>query len=73
METSPLTKMEELLVMSAAVHGLGTNIGLKRVAAGDHGESYRDLLYARNRFLTKETMRAAITEVANAIFRVRLP
>jgi TnpA family transposase len=55
------------------LHGLGTNIGLKRVAAGDHGESYRDLLYARNRFLTKETMRAAITEVANAIFRVRLP
>ncbi len=54
------------------LHGLGTNIGLKRVAAGDHGESYRDLLYARNRFLTKETMRAAITEVANAIFRVRL-
>src|SRR5437762_5589165 len=49
------------------------NLGLKRVAAGDHGESYRDLLYARNRFLTKETMRAAITEVVNAIFRIRLP
>jgi TnpA family transposase len=55
------------------LYGLGTNIGLKRVSAGDHGESYRDLLYTRNRFLTKETMRAAITEVVNAIFRVRLP
>ena len=55
------------------LYGLGTNIGLKRVAAGDHGESYRDLLYARNRFLTKETLRAAITEVVNAIFRARLP
>ncbi len=55
------------------LYGLGTNIGLKRVAAGDHGESYRDLLYTRNRFLTKETMRAAITEIVNAIFRARLP
>jgi hypothetical protein len=55
------------------LYGLGTNIGLKRVSAGDHGESYRDLLYTRNRFLTKETMRAAITEVVNAIFRIRLP
>lgn len=55
------------------LHGLGTNIGLKRVSAGDHGESYRDLLYTRNRFLTKETMRAPITEVVNGIFRVRLP
>ncbi len=55
------------------LYGLGTNIGLKRVAAGDHGESYRDLLYTRNRFLTKETMRATITEIVNAIFRARLP
>lgn len=54
-----------------SVYGLGTNMGLKRVSAGDHGESYRDLLYIRNRFLTKEQLRAATTEVANAIFRVR--
>jgi TnpA family transposase len=55
------------------LYGLGTNIGLKRASAGDHGESYRDLLYTHNRFLTKDALRAAITEVANAIFRVRLP
>jgi TnpA family transposase len=55
------------------LYGLGTNMGIKRVSAGDHGESYRDLLYARNRFLTKDQLRAAITDVANAIFRVRLP
>jgi TnpA family transposase len=50
-----------------------SNMGLKRASAGDHGESYRDLLYVRNRFLTKDQLRAAITEVANAIFRIRLP
>jgi TnpA family transposase len=55
------------------LYGLGTNIGLKRVCAGDHGESYRDVLYACNRFLTKDALRAAIADVANAIFRVRLP
>jgi len=46
---------------------------LKRVCAGDHGESYRDVLYACHRFLTKDALRAAIADVANAIFRVRLP
>jgi TnpA family transposase len=55
------------------LYGLGTNIGLKRVCAGDHGESYRDVLYTCNRFLTKDALRAAIADVANAIFRVRLP
>jgi len=55
------------------LYGLGTNIGLKRVCAGDHGESYRDVLYACNRFLSKDALRAAIADVANAIFRVRLP
>ncbi len=56
-----------------SLYGLGTNIGLKRVCAGDHGESYRDVLYACNRFLTKDALRAAIADVANAIFRIRLP
>jgi len=56
-----------------SLYGLGTNIGLKRVCAGDHGERYRDVLYACNRFLTKDALRAAIADVANAIFRIRLP
>jgi len=55
------------------LYGLGTNIGLKRVCAGDHGERYRDVIYACNRFLTKDALRAAIADVANAVFRVRLP
>jgi TnpA family transposase len=53
------------------LYGLGTNTGLKRVSAGDHGEGYNDLLYVRSRFLHKEDLRNAIAEVANAIFRSR--
>jgi hypothetical protein len=54
-------------------YGLGTNIGLKRVCAGDHGENYRDVLYTRRRFITRADLRAATTAVANAIFSIRQP
>ncbi len=53
------------------LYGLGTNTGLKRISAGDHGEGYNELLHVRSRFLHKEDLRNAIAEVANAIFRVR--
>jgi hypothetical protein len=55
------------------LYGLGTNTGLKRVAAGDHGESYSDLRYVRRRYIQKDHLRAATAHVANAIFRVRQP
>ncbi|MDQ2808198.1 MAG: Tn3 family transposase [Chloroflexota bacterium] len=55
------------------LYALGTNTGLKRVAAGEHGESYKDLQYLRRRFLDREQLRAANAAVANAIFAVRLP
>jgi len=55
------------------LYGLGTNIGLKRVSAGDHGISYRELVYTKQRFMTPENLRAAIREVANATFQARLP
>ncbi len=51
--------------------GLGTNTGLKRVAVGDRGVDYKDLLYVRRRFLTKAALREAIARVVNAIFAVR--
>lgn len=53
------------------LYALGTNAGLKRVCAGDHGEGYRDLLYVRRRFVNKDNLRAAIAEIVNAILRVR--
>ncbi len=55
------------------LYGLGTNTGLKRVAAGDHGESYRDLLYVRRRYLSRDGLREAIAQVVNAVLRARNP
>jgi hypothetical protein len=55
------------------LYGLGTNAGLKRMNAEKHGASYKDLLYVRRRFITKDHMRDAIRRVVNAIFCVRHP
>ncbi len=55
------------------LYGLGTNTGLKRIGAGEHGERFHDLLYVRRRYLQKDQLRNAIAQVVNAIFRVRLP
>jgi TnpA family transposase len=56
-----------------ALYGLGTGAGLKRVGMGHNGVSYRDLLYIRRRFITKDHLRQAIAQVVNEIFEVRLP
>ena len=53
------------------LYALGTNAGLKRLAGADAASTYADLRHVRRRYLTKEQVRAAIAEVANAIFRVR--
>ncbi len=66
----PATLQKRLLL---CLYGLGTNIGLKRVSAGDHGISYRELVYTKQRFMTPEHLRVAIREVANATFQARLP
>ena len=56
-----------------SLHGLGTNTGLKRMAGGQPGTTYKDLLYVRRRFVTRDHLREAITRVVNATFRVRNP
>ncbi|MDP9474213.1 MAG: Tn3 family transposase [Actinomycetota bacterium] len=53
------------------LYGLGTNAGLKRVAAGDEGSAYSDLRYVRRRFVHKEQLRAAIGRVADGVFAAR--
>jgi hypothetical protein len=55
------------------LYGLGTNSGLKRVSASDHGENYQDLLYIKQRYLQKDALQNAVAEVANAIFKIRQP
>lgn len=54
------------------LYGLGTNTGLKRIAAGEHGGSYKDLLYVRRKFIHKENLRQAISKVTNAILDARV-
>jgi TnpA family transposase len=53
------------------IFALGTNAGLKRIAAGEHGESYSDLRYVLRRFLTRDQLRDAIRRVADATFAAR--
>jgi TnpA family transposase len=65
---APDTLRRRLLL---CLYGLGTNTGLKRVAAGDPETSYQDLRYVRRRFIHKEQLRAAIACVADGIFDAR--
>jgi TnpA family transposase len=55
------------------LYGLGTNTGLKRIANGQPDTDYKDLLYVRRRYVTKEQLREAIRLVVNAIFATRDP
>ncbi|MFL5704032.1 MAG: Tn3 family transposase [Ktedonobacteraceae bacterium] len=55
------------------LYAMGTNTGLKRVSQGNHGQSYSELLYTRRRYFHADHVRAAIVDIANAIFQVRQP
>lgn len=55
------------------LYGLGTNAGLKRVAAGTEGVSYKELLHIRRRFVHVEALRTACARVSSAIFGLRDP
>lgn len=53
--------------------GLGTNIGLKRLANQQPGVTCEELRYVKRRFVHPEALRAAIAEVVNGLFRIRRP
>ncbi len=55
------------------LNGLGTNAGLKRMNAVQHGATYKDLLYARRRYVTVDQLREAIAAVANGTLAARDP
>ncbi len=55
------------------LYAAGTNLGIKRIAHGEHGVSAPDLRYVQRKFISKAALSQAIGDVANAIFRVRLP
>ena len=53
------------------LNGLGTNAGLKRMDAAQHGATYKDLLYARRRYVTVDQLREAVAVVANGTLAAR--
>lgn len=63
--------LQKRLLLS--LYGLGTNMGLKRMAHSHPGETPNDLRYVRRKYIQRDPLRQAIQDVANATFRVRLP
>jgi hypothetical protein len=53
------------------IYGMGTNIGLKRLAGVDPNIDAEQLRYTRRRYLHKDHMRAAIAQVVNALLHAR--
>jgi TnpA family transposase len=53
------------------LYGLGANTGLKRILSKEQDITYDELLYVKRRYIHAEPLRAAIAQVANAIFDVR--
>ena len=56
-----------------AIYGLGTNTGLKRLAVGNREENYRNLFHVYQNYITKDSLKHAISELVNAVFRARDP
>jgi TnpA family transposase len=69
-ETIDRSTLQKRLIL--CLYGLGTNMGLKRISSGDHGETYKDLLYVRRKYISKDNLRNATAEIVNAIFRSKL-
>lgn len=53
--------------------GIGTNVGLKRIASQQPSVNFEELRYVKRRFVQKDALRAAIAEIVNATFRIRNP
>lgn len=56
-----------------SLYGLGTNAGLKRLAGGEDGFSYKELLHTRRHYIDIESLRDATRRVVNATLAVRRP
>jgi hypothetical protein len=52
--------IQERLLLT--LYGLGSNAGIKRMSAGQPRTKYKDLLYVRRRYITKDQLRAAIRD-----------
>lgn len=68
-EALPPDVRDQRLLLS--LYGLGTNAGLKRVAAGMPGVSHDELLRIRRRYIDPASLRAACSRVADATLAIR--
>jgi len=50
---------------------MGTNAGLQRMNAAQHGATYKDLVYVRRRYITVDQLRRAIAIVTNGTLSAR--
>ena len=55
------------------LHGIGTNAGLQRMNAAQHGATYKDLVYVRRCYITADQLRQAIATVTNGTLVARNP
>lgn len=70
-EVTPRSTVRRRLLL--ALFGLGTNIGIKQIAAGEHGETEAALRRTRWLYVNRTSLRQAILRVVNATFAVRDP
>lgn len=54
------------------IYGMGTNVGLKHMCAGNAHVSEYQLRYIKNYFLSTDNLKNALSKVANALFKIRL-
>jgi TnpA family transposase len=68
-EVNPRDRVRRRLLL--VLFGLGTNIGIKQIATGEHGETESALRRARWLYVNRDHLRQAIIRVVNATFTIR--
>jgi hypothetical protein len=54
-----------------SLFGIGTNVGLKRVASQQPSVTFEELRYVKRRYVNKEALRTAVAEIVNGTFAIR--
>ena len=63
------TEISERILLN--IYGMGTNVGLKHMCAGNMGVSEHQLRHVKNYFLSTDNLKNALSKVANALFEIR--
>lgn len=70
-ENLPAERLRRRLLLT--LFALGTNAGIARIAAGEHGEPEHALRHVRRVYITADNLRRATTRIVNATLAVRDP